>query len=318
MEYSANKVVELAQSWVGLNVHDGSYKKIIDTYNTHKPLPRGIKMQYGWAWCACTWSALAIKLGYTEIMPVEISCGNLLELAKKMGIWQENDHYIPSPGDAILYDWEDKGTSDDTGWPDHVGMIESVNRKEGYFTVIEGNYSKSVKRRTVSINGKYIRGFITPRYTQPFEQNSVKETNNKSVSTIAHEVIAGKWGNGENRKKKLEAAGYNYDEIQKVVNEILNNPSEKNATSKEVISTCVPKYYHKDYVGPFVTTADLYCRNDAGTNKKALCAIPKGTEVQCMGRYSKINSCDWLFIDFWLNGTYYAGFSSSVYLKEAI
>lgn len=43
----------------------------------------------------------------------------------------------------------------------------------------------------------------------------------KSVDTIAREVIAGKWGNGATRKKKLAAAGYNYSEVQKRVNQLL-------------------------------------------------------------------------------------------------
>lgn len=43
----------------------------------------------------------------------------------------------------------------------------------------------------------------------------------KSVTTIAKEVIAGKWGNGSDRKKKLESAGYNYNEVQKEVNRLL-------------------------------------------------------------------------------------------------
>ncbi len=40
----------------------------------------------------------------------------------------------------------------------------------------------------------------------------------KSVNAIAKEVILGKWGNGADRKKRLEAAGYNYAEVQKEVN----------------------------------------------------------------------------------------------------
>ena len=43
----------------------------------------------------------------------------------------------------------------------------------------------------------------------------------KSVDTIAREVIQGKWGNGEERKQKLTAAGYNYSAVQKRVNELL-------------------------------------------------------------------------------------------------
>jgi N-acetylmuramoyl-L-alanine amidase len=42
----------------------------------------------------------------------------------------------------------------------------------------------------------------------------------KSVDEIAKEVINGKWGNGEERKKRLTEAGYNYSTIQKKVNEL--------------------------------------------------------------------------------------------------
>lgn len=47
----------------------------------------------------------------------------------------------------------------------------------------------------------------------------------KSVNEVAQEVIAGKWGNGTDRKNKLEAAGYNYNEVQNEVNRILNGGS---------------------------------------------------------------------------------------------
>lgn len=52
-------------------------------------------------------------------MPMEISCYYLIEAAKKMGCWQENDAYVPSPGDGILYAWQDNGIGDNTGNPDH-------------------------------------------------------------------------------------------------------------------------------------------------------------------------------------------------------
>lgn len=46
-------------------------------------------------------------------------------------------------------------------------------------------------------------------------------TAKKSVDTIAREVIQGKWGNGEERKQKLTAAGYDYSAVQRRVNELL-------------------------------------------------------------------------------------------------
>ena len=41
----------------------------------------------------------------------------------------------------------------------------------------------------------------------------VKGSGKKSVDAVAKEVIAGKWGNGEDRKKKLQAAGYDYGAV---------------------------------------------------------------------------------------------------------
>ncbi len=39
----------------------------------------------------------------------------------------------------------------------------------------------------------------------------------KMNQDIAEEVIAGKWGNGEERRKQLSHAGYNYEGVQKLV-----------------------------------------------------------------------------------------------------
>lgn len=45
-------------------------------------------------------------------------------------------------------------------------------------------------------------------------------SNNKSIDEIAKEVMQGKWGNNPERKNRLVAAGYDYDVIQKRVNEL--------------------------------------------------------------------------------------------------
>lgn len=43
----------------------------------------------------------------------------------------------------------------------------------------------------------------------------------KTIDELAREVINGKWGNGEERKQRLTAAGYDYYAVQKRVNEML-------------------------------------------------------------------------------------------------
>ena len=59
----------------------------------------------------------------------------------------------------------------------------------------------------------------------------------KTITEIAKEVIAGKWGNGSDRKNALEEAGYNYSEVQDKVNELCSVPTKKSMEeiAKEVI-----------------------------------------------------------------------------------
>ena len=49
----------------------------------------------------------------------------------------------------------------------------------------------------------------------------MKQYQSKSIDEIALEVIRGNWGAGATRKKKLTAAGYDYNTVQKRVNEML-------------------------------------------------------------------------------------------------
>lgn len=44
---------------------------------------------------------------------------------------------------------------------------------------------------------------------------------NSLLDKIAREVIAGKWGNGENRRRRLADAGYDYRTVQARVNQLL-------------------------------------------------------------------------------------------------
>lgn len=49
---------------------------------------------------------------------------------------------------------------------------------------------------------------------------TTEEGAGKSVDELAREVLQGKWGNGAERKKRLEAAGYDYAAVQKKVNQL--------------------------------------------------------------------------------------------------
>ena len=69
----------------------------------------------------------------------------------------------------------------------------------------------------------------------------------KSNEEIANEVIAGKWGNGDDRKKRLAAAGYDYNAVQSIVNQKMGgSPSSKTTTyivkKGDTLSAIAKKY----------------------------------------------------------------------------
>lgn len=170
MSKYASKVVAQAKAWLGYNETDGSFKSIIDVYNSHKPLARSYPVKYTDEWCAAFVSAVAINLGYTDIMPTECGCEEMIKLYKKLGCWDENDARVPHPGELIFYYWKDNGKGDCQGYADHVGIVEKVEGNT--ITVIEGNRNRNeVGYRTLSVNGKYIRGYGVPKYDKETAQD---------------------------------------------------------------------------------------------------------------------------------------------------
>lgn len=173
MSCTREQIVAQMQAWLGLKESNGSHKQIIDIYNSHTPRARGYKLKYTDAWCAGGVSACAIKCGATDIIPLEVGCGKMIDKAKKMGIWVEADDYDPLPGDIIVYYWDAKKTGDQKTGASHVGYIETSKDKK--YTVIECNYSNSVKRRSLKNNDYRIRGFITPNYDESVDVEPVPE-----------------------------------------------------------------------------------------------------------------------------------------------
>lgn len=81
--------------------------------------------------------------------------------------------------------------------------------------------SNAVKMQTKLAEAGFT-GFVT-RLSGKAETATTPETAapKKSVEEIAREVIRGKWGNGAERRAKLTAAGYNYEEVQAAVNRLM-------------------------------------------------------------------------------------------------
>lgn len=101
----------------------------------------------------------------------------------------------------------DRPTGVDYGiWQYRVGSVAGVRTDLDY---CYKDYPTIIKSK--GLNG----------YSAAPSNPSTPSTPTKTVDELAREVIAGKWGNGADRKKRLTDAGYDYNAVQKRVNEIL-------------------------------------------------------------------------------------------------
>lgn len=172
MATTRNIILNKARETVGIKEGTTAHENIINTYNKHKPLARGYAVKYTDAWCATYISYLAIACDATDIIPTECGCEEMIQLFKTKGVWKEQDNYKPTAGDIIFYNWNG-GTGDNTGWAEHVGIVESVTGRN--ITVIEGNKNDAVSRRIIAIGNNDIRGFAVPKYTKQYTTvNSIK------------------------------------------------------------------------------------------------------------------------------------------------
>lgn len=102
------------------------------------------------------------------------------------------------------------------------------------------------------------------------ETPKIQNEPKKSTTEIANEVITGKWGNGSDRKNRLETAGYNYSEVQAKVNELLKKPTP---APTPVVTPSYTKYRVK-------VNTTLNVRKGPGTNYARVSSLTNGTIVE--------------------------------------
>lgn len=69
----------------------------------------------------------------------------------------------------------------------------------------------------------------------------------KTIEQIAQEVLEGKWGNGQDRKTRLTEAGYDYNEVQKIVNKLANGETAAPAPAKKSIDKIAQEVINGDW-----------------------------------------------------------------------
>jgi hypothetical protein len=154
-------IVNQAESWLGTREGDRRHGQILEIYNAHEPLAQGYLVTPEDNWCAAFGSVVAIQCGMTDIIPTECGCQRQIGLFDELGCWQEDDAYIPLPGDYIFYAIGNKDANN-TAWSDHVGIV--VGTWNEYIKVIEGNYNEAVSYRIIKVDDVKIRGYGLPDY----------------------------------------------------------------------------------------------------------------------------------------------------------
>lgn len=220
------QVLDIMRGWIGKSSANGTHTDIVDLYNNTKPLPRGYKVSYFDSWCAVTISAAFTKAGAPELIGRECGVERYIDIFKSKRIWIEDGNVTPAVGDIITFNWDDN-TQENNGFADHIGIVESVSG--GTIHTIEGNTSNMVARRTYKVGDGRIRGYARPRY----DLHAVTPPTN-SLTTVAKEVIAGKWGDGQDRINRLTKAGYNPDDVQREVNRLYWGNESVKPTNEEV------------------------------------------------------------------------------------
>ena len=174
MTITRSSYIKVVESYLGAKIGSAKHKAVIDYFN--KVRPDGWAMTYTAPWCAAFASGCAIQaFGAAEakkFYPLSANCGTIVRKATSMGIWVENDAFVPRAGDWIIYDWDDSGYGDDIYGASHVGVVVSV--KSGVITVTEGNWANKVSKREIKVNSRYIRGFVTPKYEEEIKADTDK------------------------------------------------------------------------------------------------------------------------------------------------
>ena len=142
----------------------------------------------------------------------------------------------------------------DMGWQRFLNMIkEAMDDKTSSSStsskksneviadeVIAGKWGNGSDRKSRLTAAGYDYNAVQTIVNQKLNGTSSSPSSKKSNETIADEVIAGKWGNGSDRKKRLAAAGYDYNAVQTIVNQKLNGTSSSKKSNetiaKEVIA----------------------------------------------------------------------------------
>ena len=237
----------------------------------------------GCPWCMMFVMWVFHQAGIFQSLPKKTaSCSDLKNAAKSAGLWITGNY---QPGDILIYNFG------------HTGILEKTTAT-GYLVAIEGNTGNTSqnnggqvmrKSRKPSLCLGAVRVNWDAAANPPVQENTgkpetVKPESVKSIFLAAQDVLDGKYGNGDERRQRLTAAGYHPDEIQSIANAL-----------------------YRGTLRVSVTVSALNVRAGPGTNHKkidailygaivTINAIREGVGASAWGRVSNLNG--WIALDF--------------------
>ena len=157
-----NRVIRAASNLVGTSTGSAAHQRMVEDYNSVKPLPVGYAVKNTDDWCDVFVTVVFQREGLSYLVGRECGVERHIQIFKKLGIWNEDGTTTPQSGDIITFNW-DKDTQQNDGWADHIGIVERV--ENGWIHTIEGNSSNGVVRRnTYRVGHGNIREFARPHY----------------------------------------------------------------------------------------------------------------------------------------------------------
>ncbi|QLB53288.1 CHAP domain-containing protein [Streptococcus sanguinis] len=156
-----DRVLAAAAAMVGVKGGSAEHQRLVNDYNSVRPLPVGYAVKNTDDWCDIFTTVIFQREGLSDLIGRECGVERHINIFKRLGIWNEDGNSTPSAGDIITFNW-DKDTQQNDGWADHIGIVEKV--ENGIIHTIEGNSNNEVKRNTYRIGHGNIRGFASPRY----------------------------------------------------------------------------------------------------------------------------------------------------------
>ena len=143
---TAKDYIKAAAKYIGISGTDNIFNTWIWGKHVYDP--------DDYPWCAAFQSYVAVHDLGIRINP-SASAAGVANQGRRV------DDSEVQPGDWVVFNWDGRT---DTGWCDHIGLVEWFDHDTDWFGTIEGNYGDRVTRVTRDNNGPYFTAFFRPPY----------------------------------------------------------------------------------------------------------------------------------------------------------